>query len=120
VAVAQLETGDASSAIRNLLRIADARPKHPRADNALYYSAVGRMGMTEYREAAEALKLLLARYPAGDAVPDALLKLAECRQREKQEADARALYTKLVASYPGTTAAAEAQDRLAQFKASTP
>jgi TolA-binding protein len=44
-----------------------------------------------------------------------MLKLAECRMRLKQPAEARALLARLVNSFPGTPAATEAQARLARI-----
>ena len=106
----------AEGGIARLERFAQENPKNPRADNALYFSALGYMGLGRYEAAADRLEKLRARYPAGDAVPEALLKLAECRLRLKQAANARSLYSKVIASYPGTVAASTAQDRLASLE----
>ncbi len=62
--------------------------------------------------AAALLELVLQRYPAGDVVQDAMLKLGEVRLRLRQPAEARAAYAQLVQSFPGTAAAVQAQARL--------
>jgi TolA-binding protein len=54
----------------------------------------------------------VAQYPAGDAVLDSMLKLADCRVKLNRPAEARATWQKIVNSYPGTSAAAQAQARL--------
>ena len=38
-------------------------PKHPKADNALYFAGVGRMGLQDWAGAAKTLEQLLAHQP---------------------------------------------------------
>ncbi len=96
-------------------RFAEAHPKDPRADDALYLAAVGELGQDEPARAAKLLEQVLQRYPAGDVVQQAMLKLAECRVRLKQPAEARALLARLMTTFPGTPAAIEAEARLARI-----
>jgi len=98
-----------------MTRFADAHPKDPRADDALYLAALGELGQDEPARAAKLLESVLQRYPAGDVVQQAMLKLAECRMRLKQTAEARTLLARLVTNFPGTPAATEAQARLARI-----
>jgi len=98
-----------------MTRFAEAHPKDARADDALYLAALGALGQDEPARAAKLLETVLERYPAGDVVQQAMLKLAECRMRLKQTAEARALLARLVTSFPGTPAASEAQARLARI-----
>lgn len=108
-----LRTGNLSGAAEALERFADQNPKNPRADNALYFGALGRIGLEEHAQAAELLERLVRDYPAGDAVLDGILKLAECRTTLKQNAEAKALYHQVISTYPGTAAADKAQAKLA-------
>jgi TolA-binding protein len=110
-----LRTGNLGGGIERMTRFADTYPKDPRADDALYLAALGELGQDEPARAAKLLESVLQRYPAGDVVQLAMLKLAECRMRLKQTAEARALLARLVTNFPGTPAASEAQARLARI-----
>jgi TolA-binding protein len=74
------------------------------------------MGMNDLDGASKAFEAVLAKYPAGDAVQDSMLKLAECRSRLKQKPEAKAMYQKIVSDYPGSPAATQAQAALAGMK----
>lgn len=110
-----LRTGNLGGGVERMTRFAEAHPKDPRADDALYLAALGELGQDEPGRAAKLLETVLQRYPAGDVVQQAMLKLAECRMRLKQPAEARALLARLVTSFPGTPAATEAQARLGRI-----
>ncbi len=116
--VAALKTGNVAGGILDLQKFAAEAPKHPRADNALYFSGLGLMGLNDFDGAARAFDEVIAKYPAGDAVLDSLLKLGECRVRLNRPADARLVYQKIVTTYPGTTAATAARARLSSLTAS--
>ncbi|MCP3101292.1 tetratricopeptide repeat protein [Myxococcus sp. K15C18031901] len=111
--VALLRTGNVEGGVQRLRRFSEENPRHPRADNALYFSGLGQMGLDEFKDAAKTFERLIATYPAGDAMLDGMLRLAECRMRLNQAADARALYTRVVTQFPGTAAATQAEQRLA-------
>ena len=110
-----LRTGNLGGGVERMTRFADAHPRDPRADDALYLAALGELGQDEPARAAKLLESILQRYPAGDVVQQAMLKLAECRVRLKQTPEARALLARLVTNFPGTPAASEAQARLARL-----
>ncbi len=111
-----LKTGNVSGGVQALQDFANAAPNHAKADNALYFSGVGLMALNAYDDAARAFEEVQARYPAGDAVQDSMLKLAECRLKLKKPAEARAMYQKIVSRFPGTAAADTAQGRLTQLR----
>ncbi len=110
-----LRTGNLGGGVERMTRFADAHPKDPRADDALYLAALGELGQDEPARAAKLLESVLQRYPAGDVVQQAMLKLAECRMRMKQTDEARALLARLMTNFPGTPAASEAEARLARM-----
>nr|WP_245814547.1 tetratricopeptide repeat protein [Cystobacter ferrugineus] len=114
-AVAALRTGNVEGGVTTLLGFAENNPRHARADNALYFSGLGQMGLKDYASAAGTFERLISRYPAGDAVLDGMLRLAECRLRLEQKDDARALYTRILTQFPGTAAATQAEQRLASL-----
>jgi tol-pal system protein YbgF len=107
-----LKTGNVSGGVSRLQRFASEYPKHRKADDALYFSGIGLMGLGDYEAAGASFEQVLANYPAGNVVQDSMLKLAECRMRLNKVSDARRLYTQLVARFPGTPAAAQAEQRL--------
>jgi tol-pal system protein YbgF len=111
--VSLLRTGNVEGGVERLRRFAEENPRHPRADNALYFSGLGLIGLSEFKDAARTFERLIKTYPAGDAMLDSMLRLAECRMRLNQAADAKALYTRVVTQFPGTAAATQAEQRLA-------
>ncbi|MCU0697310.1 MAG: tetratricopeptide repeat protein [Myxococcaceae bacterium] len=113
-----LKTGNPEGGVAQLQQFARDWPRHPKADNALYYAAVGLMAAREFKDAENVLEAAVRQYPAGDATIDSWLKLAECRARLNRHADARATWEKIVSSYPGTQAATTAQARLTASPAS--
>lgn len=112
-----MKTGNSEGGIATLRQFARDWPKHPRADNALFYAAVALMAAREYQQAEALLEQTLKNYPAGDATLESMVKLAECKSRLNRPADARATWEKIVATYPGTQAALVAQSRLAASSA---
>ncbi|MFE8597487.1 tetratricopeptide repeat protein [Archangium violaceum] len=114
-AVAALRTGNVEGGVTRLQAFAEQNPRHPRADNALYFSGLGQMGLKDHASAAKSFERLISSYPAGDAVLDGMLRLAECRMRLNQKDDARALYTRILTQFPGTAAATQAEQRLASL-----
>lgn len=114
-AVAALRTGNVEGGVTRLQAFAEEHPRHPRADNALYFSGLGQMGLKDHASAVKSFERLIASYPAGDAVLDGMLRLAECRLRLNQKDDARALYTRILTQFPGTAAATQAEQRLASL-----
>lgn len=114
-AVAALRTGNVEGGVARLLRFAEENPRHSRADNALYFGGLGQIGLKEHASAARTFETLISSYPAGDAVLDGMLRLAECRLRLNQTDDARALYTRILTQFPGTAAASQAEQRLASL-----
>jgi TolA-binding protein len=110
-----LRTGNLGGGVDRMKRFAEAHPRDPRADDALYLAALGELGQDEPARAAKLLESILQKYPAGDVVQQAMLKLAECRLKMKQATEARALLARVVTSFPGTPAASEAEARLARI-----
>jgi tol-pal system protein YbgF len=115
-AMSSLKTGNITGGVQQLQKFAQEAPQHAKADNALYFSGVGLMGLNDYEDAARAFEEVQTRYPAGDAVQDSMLKLAECRLKLNKPAEARAVYQKIVSRFPGTAAADQAQGRLTQLR----
>ncbi|WP_422723908.1 tetratricopeptide repeat protein [Hyalangium rubrum] len=114
-ALSVLRTGNTELGVVKLRAFAEQNPRHSRADNALYFSGLGMIGLNDHSSAASLFERLIQTYPAGDAVLDGMLRLAECRLKLKQPEDARALYTRVITQFPGTAAATQAEQRLASL-----
>lgn len=118
-----LKTGNAEGGVAQMQQFVTDWPRHPRADNALYFAGLALLADKDFEGAAPLFERVLAQYPAGDAVLDSMLKLAECRYKLNRPREAKATWEKIVASFPGTAAATQAQARLASLStslASTP
>lgn len=108
-----LKTGNAEAGALQLMQFVREWPRHPKADNALFYVGVAQMAGQDYGSAAQQFERVITSYPAGDAVIDALLKLAECHVHLKQPTQARAIWQRLITDFPGTPAAVQAEAKLA-------
>jgi tol-pal system protein YbgF len=80
-------------------------PDHPYADNAMYWRGEAYFARGEYARAAEQFEGVLARFPGGNKVPDALLKLGLCAQKAGDPARARSYFDRLAQQYPQSDAA---------------
>lgn len=112
--VEMLKTGNLEGGVAQLQQFVSDWPKHPRADNALYFAGLALHSSKEFDQAAQQFERVVAQYPAGDAVLDSMLKLADCRARLNKPKEARATWERIISNYPGTSAATQAQQRLAQ------
>lgn len=112
-----LKTGSPEQGISSLLQFTSDSPRHPRADNALYFAGMGMMALKDFEGAEKVFARVSSSYPAGDVVLDSQLKQAECLQRLGRARDARALLERVVTNAPGSAAAAQAQNRLASVSA---
>ncbi|MFO0584497.1 MAG: hypothetical protein U0229_19685 [Anaeromyxobacter sp.] len=87
-------------------------PRHPSADNALAEAAAAYAAGGSDDAACGLARKIADGYPAGDAMPDALERLAWCEQRRGATDLERQLLTRLVAEHPRTPAAQRAGARL--------
>lgn len=113
-----LKTGNAQGGVQAMQKFIVDWPRHPRADNALYFAGVGLMSLDDFEGAASSFQRVTAEYPAGDAVVDSMLKLADCRVKLKQPREAKSTWERILHTYPGTPAALQAQARLTSHAAS--
>jgi hypothetical protein len=94
-------------------------PRHPSADNALVEGA-GAYADSSRAEAACALaRRATDDYPAGDAMSEALERLAWCESRRGAREAERRLLERLVSEFPRTPAAERAGTRLATISGRT-
>lgn len=89
-------------------------PHHALSSNALYWIGECYYSVRDYQSALDIFLDVPQQYPAGNKVPDALLKAGYC-YRNLQQSDQAAIYFKLVIKdYPQTAAARLAQQQLSR------
>lgn len=84
-------------------------PDHPYADNAHYWRGESYFAQGQYEKAEEQFAGLIARFPLGNKVPDALLKLSLTRTKLGKTAEAKAARDQLERDFPRTDAARRAR-----------
>jgi tol-pal system protein YbgF len=80
-------------------------PDHPYADHALYWRGECYFARGDFAHAADQFEGVVARFPAGAKVPDALLKLGMSQQRLGNQPRAKEAYERLAKDFPQTDAA---------------
>lgn len=85
------------------------------ADNSQYWLAEAYKINREYDRAIAAFGKVVSQYPNSSKVPDALLKLGYIELDQQHIAKGRDYLTRVITSYPGTTAAHLASKKLAQM-----
>jgi tol-pal system protein YbgF len=92
-------------ALAGLTGFLHAHPQHPYADNAMYWRGEVLYMRRDYAAAERELAEMVRRFPHGNKVPDALLRLGFCRQRQGDLDGARTYFRRVRAEHPGTVAA---------------
>jgi tol-pal system protein YbgF len=80
-------------------------PDHPYADNATYWRGEAYFAQSDFAHAAEQFEGVVVRFPQGNKVPDALLKLGICQQKLNNPEKAKSYFDKLVREFPKSEAA---------------
>ncbi len=86
------------------------------ADNAQYWLGEIDYVQHNYKEALSKFLEVEKRYPKGNKVAAALFKVGLCQMQLKQKQKAQDTLRRLLQQYPGTPEAAQAQERLKEFK----
>lgn len=81
------------------------------ADNALFWIGASRLARGEADTALAAFREVTTRYPEGNKVPDALLKIAEISERAGDSEGAATAYRQILTFHPDSAAATIARDR---------
>jgi TolA-binding protein len=87
-------------------------PRHPQADNALLEAASVYSGAGRGEAGCAVLARCVEEYPAGDAMPEALERLGECKADRGDVAAARRLFQRVLSDYPQSSAAKRAEGRI--------
>lgn len=112
-ALAALSRGDLAGGVAGLRRFLEDHPRDSRADNAgvALGDALRRQGHPE--QALIAYEKVVTDYPAGDAVPEALLRYGETSLSLGRRAAARAAFQRLLDNHPASTFVSQARAHLA-------
>ncbi len=108
--------GNHEYAAQGLRSFLDQHPRDELADNAQYWLAETYYARKRYPLAAVEFEKVVARYPRGNKLPDALLKIGYCRALEGKRADAIAVLRRLIRSYPGSGPATLARAKLEELQ----
>jgi tol-pal system protein YbgF len=93
-----------------------AFPDSSLSDNAQYWLAETHYVTQNYQRALPEFQTVLDRYPDSRKIPDALLKIGYCNYELKRFDASREALSAVVATYPETTAARLASQRLDRIK----
>ncbi|MES0873463.1 tol-pal system protein YbgF [Sinimarinibacterium thermocellulolyticum] len=107
-----LKNGKYDEAIRGFRSLLERWPQGRYADNALYWSGEAYYVKRDYRAALGAFQALLQRFPNSPKGPDAMLKVGLSQIELNQPAEGRATLQRLIDTYPQSSAARLAQQRL--------
>jgi tol-pal system protein YbgF len=115
-AVGTLQRGRPEVALAGFRRFLEENPGHEYADNALYWIGDSHYNQRQFREAERAFRRLIERYPRGNKVPYAMLKLGLTLQALADDKGSRAILERLARAFPNHEAARLAIAQLAQAK----
>lgn len=115
-AVQSLNAGEHLTAQAQFLAFAAQHPRHPAADNALYYAGLSRGAQDDCTGALPLLSRVLVEYPAGDAVAQASLEKARCLLKLGRAGEGKILLSSLLDGFAGTPEASVAKALLAQAR----
>jgi tol-pal system protein YbgF len=107
-----LHRGDHAAAIAGLRDFLRRWPDHDYADNAQYWLGEAYYDQRDYQRALGEFRKTVERYPRGNKVPDALLKVGYCYVSLGRTAQARATLEEVVSIYPRSGPAKLAAARL--------
>jgi tol-pal system protein YbgF len=107
-ALAHVSAREWELALASLSRFVAAHPDHAYADNAMYWCGEVLYARRDYAGAITALTSMIERFPQGNKVPDALLRIGFAYQRLGQGERAREMFRRVREQYPGTVAARSA------------
>jgi tol-pal system protein YbgF len=105
--------GDAASGFREFLRLHGGNEL---ADNAQYWLGETYYDQKDYPQAVREFRRVIEKYPQGNKVPDALLKVGFCHLAIGSVEVGRQTLEQLVRTYPQHEAASRASARLAELR----
>lgn len=108
--------GNHEYAAQGLRSFLDQHPQGELADNAQYWLAETYYARKRYALARVEFEKVVTRYPRGNKLPDALLKIGYCHALLGKRADAIAALRRLVRAYPTSGPAVLARAKLEELQ----
>ena len=108
----EFRSGHDAAAIATFRKFLKSYPQHHYGDNAQFALGECYYDLKQYRAAVRELRLVGERYPHGNKVPDAMLKLGEAQLALGDTREARGVLEALVRMYPRHAASQLAAERL--------
>ena len=105
-AVRKLNDGNHVEAETEFLAFVAAWPRHTAADNALYLAGLVREVRGDCAGALPLFESVPAKYPAGDAVPQAMLERGRCLRILGRKAEAKSILSQLDREHPDASESA--------------
>jgi tol-pal system protein YbgF len=111
-----LKAGKYDEAIRAYSDFLRKYPSGSYAANAQYWLGEANYVRRQFPAAIQEFQKVVTNYPESRKLPDAMLKIGYIHYEMKQSDDARRVLSELTQTYPGTTAARLAENRLQRMK----
>lgn len=111
-ALEALHAGHHAAALAGFRRFLALHPHHDYADNAQYWIGECFYDQASYPGAIQEFRRVVERYPRGNKVPDAMLKLGFSLAASGDEKGARRVLSSLVKAYPDNQSARLAFEKL--------
>jgi TolA-binding protein len=112
VAVQKLNAGQQADAETDFLAFVAAHPHHTAADNALYLAGLVREVRGDCDAALALFEAVPLRYPAGDAVPQAMLERGRCLRLLGRKDEAKKVLFQLHQEHPDAPESASGRQLL--------
>lgn len=109
---ASLRAGKHAAAITGFRAFLSAYPDHDYADNAQYWLGEAHYDQKQYKRAMREFRRVVKRYPRGNKVADALLKIGYCYASLGEAAKARDVLEQVTRVYPTSNPAKLAAQKL--------
>lgn len=109
-----LNTGHVGKAVAGFRKFLIRYPHHSYADNAQFWIGECYYDLEQFRSSAREFRRVVERYPHGNKVPEAMLKLGLSQLATGERRDGRRVLETLRRTYPRQPAARVASERLAQ------
>lgn len=115
-AFSSLRAGKYKQSITDFSAFIEAYPKSTYLPNALYWLGEASYVTRDFKRASKEFNEVVSRFPAHSKAKDALLKIGFIQYENKQWQQSRATLEKVSASYPDTTVAQLAGQRLEKMR----
>jgi tol-pal system protein YbgF len=112
--LAALRSGHDTQAVAGFRRFLASYPAHEYAASSQYWIAESDYDRRQFALAEQGFRLVMTRYPKGNKVPDAMLKLALSLSFLGDRPGSRAMLTRLTREFPKHEAARQAATELAR------